>query len=296
MLVSLLTGKPCVLKADSQGELSGAFFDPGLARFGLRHDRLPVSLAIRLRNALLRRAARFVAISEVIEQEYLAMGVPPARIARIPNSVDPARFHPVDAQARDALRARLGLPRDKHIAVYTGRLVTTKGLPVLLRAWTQVVAARPDAVLVLVGSGGLGLQNCEDALRDFVRHHALEDSVKFTGSVDNVQAYLQAAELFVFPTEREAFGISIVEAMACGLPIVTTTVDGVRDVVRPDVDALVVPPRDEAALAAAIARGLARDAGIEAMAATARRRALECFSSDSIVAAYRALLAAELGR
>jgi glycosyltransferase involved in cell wall biosynthesis len=105
----LFSGKDCLLKADSQGELSGAFFDPGLARLKLRHDRFPVSLAVALRNRLLRRAAGFVAISAVIEREYLAQGVPPERIVRIPNSVDVIRFAPVDAAARDALRDRLGI-------------------------------------------------------------------------------------------------------------------------------------------------------------------------------------------
>lgn len=296
MLVSLLSGKPCVLKADSQGELSGAFFDPGLARLGLRHDRFPVNGLVWLRNALLRRADRFVAISAVIEREYLDAGVPAARIVRIPNSVDPARFHPVSAEKKAALRQRLGIPAGRRMAVFTGRLVTTKGLPSLLRAWRSLVASHPDALLLLVGSGGLGLQNCEAELRAYVRDHALEDSVCFTGSVSNVQEFLQAADLFVFPTRREAFGISVAEAMACALPIVTTDVQGVSDVVRAGVDALVVPPDDDAVLASAITRALALDEGIRAMAAAARQRALECFTDEAVVAAYRDLLAGLLKR
>jgi glycosyltransferase involved in cell wall biosynthesis len=290
MLVSLLTGKPCVLKADSQGELSGVFFNPGLAPLGLRHDRFPVSVAIRARNRLLRRAACFVAISAVIEQEYLAMGVPASRIATIPNSVDPARFHPVDEVARTALRDRLGIPPRCRVVVYTGRLVTTKGLPSLLRAWSAIAAMRSDALLVLVGDGGLDFRNCEDDLKTYVRDHALEGSVLFTGSVNNVHEYLQAADMFVFPSEREAFGISVVEAMACGLPIVTTAVDGIRDVLRPGVDALVVPPRDDAALVDALARALDGGEAVLAMAESARARARQRFASDSVVEAYRALL------
>jgi glycosyltransferase involved in cell wall biosynthesis len=290
MLVSLFSGKPCILKADSQGELSGRFFDSGLARFGLRHDRLPFSALVWLRNRLLRRAAGFVAISTVIEAECLALGIPPERIARIPNSVDVALFQPVDAAARTALRAQLQLPRERRIAVYTGRLVSTKGLPSLLRAWRPVILRHPDALLVLVGSGGLDMHNCEAELRAYVAEHGLDDTVRFAGAVSNVHAWLQAADLFVFPSEREAFGISIIEAMACGLPIVTTAVDGIRDVVRPGVDALAVPPRDDEALAAAIGRAL--DGGVEmrAMAEAARRRAVEAFSSDRVVEAYRVLL------
>jgi glycosyltransferase involved in cell wall biosynthesis len=291
LLAGALLGKPVVLKADSQGELSGKFFDPGLAKLKLRHDRFPVDVAIRLRNALLRRAARFVAISAVIEQEYVAGGVSPQRIARIPNSVDPSVFHPVSDVEKDALRARLGLPRGRRAAIFTGRLVTTKGLPSLLRAWQAVVAAHPDALLVLVGSGGLGMQNCEDELRRFARDNGIEGRVVFTGSVDNVHEYLQASDVFVFPSEREAFGISVIEAMACELPVVTTGVDGIRDIVRPGIDALVVPPGDDGALAAAIARALDGGDAIATMAAAGRARVLQRFSSASVVAAYRELLA-----
>jgi glycosyltransferase involved in cell wall biosynthesis len=290
MLVSLLFRRPCVLKADSQGELSGAFFDPGLERMKLRHDRMPVSAAVSLRNMLLRRAAGFVAISEVIEQEYLAYGVPAGRIVRIPNSVDVGRFRPVDPAEKAALRARLGIPCGRRIVTFTGRLVTTKGLVPLMRAWQSVAAAHQDALLLLVGSGGLGLQNCEAQLRHHVHSHGLEDSVTFTGSVTNVHEYLQASDVFVFPTQREAFGISVIEAMACGLPIVTTGVDGIRDVVRPGVDALLVPAADQEALAAAIRRALEGGDAIVAMAEAARSHALAHFSGEQVVAAYRELL------
>jgi glycosyltransferase involved in cell wall biosynthesis len=291
MLVSRASGKPCVLKADSQGELSGRFFAAGLARFGLRHDRFPASTLIRLRNRLLLRAACFVAISTVIEDECRAAQVPPERLVRIPNSVDAQLFRPVDASARGLLRDRLGLPRERPVAVFTGRLVTTKGLPVLMRAWTRISAQNPDAMLVLVGSGGLDMHNCEAELHAYVAAHDLESSVLFTGAVTNVHEYLQAADLFVFPSEREAFGISVIEAMACGLPIVTTTVDGIRDVIRPGVDALGVPPRDDDALAEAILRVLEGGAEIRDLGTAARRRAVESFSTDQVVAAYRVLLA-----
>jgi glycosyltransferase involved in cell wall biosynthesis len=290
MLVSLASGKPCTVKADSQGELSGAFFDAGLARMKLRHDRFPVSALVRMRNLLLRRAAAFIAISQVIEQEYLAHGIRPGRIARIPNSVDIQRFRPVDETAKVSLRARLGIPRERRVVTYTGRLVTTKGLLPLLEAWRSVAATHPDALLVLVGSGGLGLQNCEAELRQRVHRDRLEERVLFTGSVDNVHEYLQASDLFVFPTEREAFGISVLEAMACGLPIVTTCVDGIRDVVRPGVDALVVPPGDHEGLAAAIRQALAGGEAVTAMAVAARAHTLEHFSAARVVAEYRGLL------
>jgi glycosyltransferase involved in cell wall biosynthesis len=108
----------------------------------------------------------------------------------------------------------------------------------------------------------------------------------FAGSVDHVHEYLQASDLFVFPSEREAFGISVIEAMACGLPVVTTGVDGIRDVIRPGVDALLAPPGDDAALAAAILLALEGGEDIEAMGTAARLQVLERFSTDQVVASY----------
>lgn len=291
VMAGLLLGKPCVLKADSQGELSGRFFDPGLARMGLRHDRFPVRPLVLLRNVLLRRARRFVAMSSVIEREYLEGSIPANRIAVIPNSVDTAKFRPVPPSERGALRQKLGIPAGRPIAVFTGRLVTTKGLPTLLRAWRPVVAAHPDALLLLVGSGGLGLQNCEAALKRYTSENALEGHVHFAGAVDNVNEYLQASDLFVFPTEEEAFGISVIEAMACGLPVVTTGVDGMRDIVRSGVDALLVPPGDDAALARAIRRVLQADDRFGAMAAASMDSVRERYSVNDVVGSYRDLLA-----
>lgn len=291
LLADLVLGRRSVLKADSQGELSGSFFDPGLASLGLRHDRFPVKAAIAARNVLLRRAARFVAISTVIEREYLRSGIAPGRIVRIPNSVDPDRFRPLEISGKKALRARLGIAEQRRLVTFTGRLVTTKGLPSLLRAWRSVLVSHPDALLLLVGSGGLGLQNCEEALRRQVKADRLEAGVHFTGSVHNVHEYLKASDVFVFPSEREAFGISVIEAMACGLPVVTTGVDGISDIVRPDVDALVVPAGDDAALASAIGRALDGGPAITSMATAARERALQRYTTDAVVADYRQLLA-----
>jgi GT2 family glycosyltransferase len=96
--------------------------------------------------------------------------------------------------------------------------------------------------LVLVGEGGGDLDACEDELRRYVAQHTLEGRVRFTGAVDNVPDWLRAADAFVFPTENEAFGLSLVEAMACGLPSVSTVVGGLAEIVQDGVNALVVSP------------------------------------------------------
>jgi glycosyltransferase involved in cell wall biosynthesis len=141
-----------------------------------------------------------------------------------------------------------------------------------------------------VGEGGLGLQNCEAELRDVVAKQELGKSVTFTGSVDNVEDYLRASDCFVFPTEREAFGISAIEAMACGLTVIATAVGGLADVVRADAAAIVVPARDGVALESAIERVLRDSSEVLAMGSRARDRAVAEYSEQMIVAQYKNLL------
>ena len=72
----------------------------------------------------------------------------------------------------------------------------------------------------------------------------MKSSVKFTGDVNNVHEYLQASDIFIFPTENEAFGISLIEAMACGLPSISTCIGGVKDILQNQQNGIVVNPGD----------------------------------------------------
>jgi glycosyltransferase involved in cell wall biosynthesis len=292
VLAAKLLRKKIVLKADSQGEMSGEFFTAGLARFGVRPSTLLFRAFLGVRNAVLRRADAFAAITDDVEAELLSAGVVAERIRRIPNAVDTSRFTPVDDAAKRAARQRLGLATDARIFVYTGRLVSYKGLPVLLRAWSRVHTIEPRAVLMLVGSGGLDIHACEDELRTTVRTEGLESSVVFTGSVQNVQEYLQASDVFVFPTENDAFPSSLIEAMASGLPVIATAVGAIPEVVSHGENGFLVPPGDLDALTAAMERLLA-DPDLSGGLGRAGRRTVETrYSATGVTARYTHLLRA----
>lgn len=284
LLARALTGKATVLKADSSGELSGEFFRKGLHMSGLRPESYPVRLALRLRNALLRRADAFVSLSEEMQREFLEQGVAVGLVHRIANGVDLSAFRPASSEERRALRSRLALPAAA-VAVYTGRLVTYKGLPLLVRAWRAI----PEAMLVLVGEGGQDVHACEHELREFAAEQGLGDRVRFAGASDNVQDWLRAADVFVFPTENEAFGLALVEAMACGLACVTTAVGGLEDFVADGVNALAVTPGDEAGLVAAIRLLIADPERRAALARGARVTAESRFDSAANAEAYAVL-------
>jgi glycosyltransferase involved in cell wall biosynthesis len=113
-------------------------------------------------------------------------------------------------------------------------LVSYKGLFELLEAWFDVARSLPGATLVLVGEGSADIDNCERELREQVASLDMKDQVIFAGAVDNVQDYLKCADVFVFPSRNEAFGLSVIEAMAAGLPVVSSRAGGLADIAISD--------------------------------------------------------------
>jgi glycosyltransferase involved in cell wall biosynthesis len=270
VLVSRLLGKACVLKADSLGEMSGDFFAAGLARFGLRPSSLFFRSFLALRNWILKKAC----------------GVNRKKIHLIPNGVDTCRFHPVNPCGKSELRRKLGLSLEEKIVLYTGRLVSYKGLPLLLRVWREIQTRHRDLRLLLLGSGGLDLHNCESELREYVIANDLQDSVQFTGDVRNVHEYLQAADIFVFPTEREAFGISLIEAMACGLPSISTSVGGVKDILDHERNGIVVEAGDHRQLLAALETCITSPALASLLGHAAWKTVRDDYSAEVVTETY----------
>lgn len=289
VLVCKLLGKGCILKADSQGEMSGSFFEPGLRRLGISPTGWPFQVFLRLRNLVLKQADAFSAISNDIALELSAAGVASSKIHRIPNSVDTARFCPAEPAHKARLRETLALRDDVPVAVYTGRLVSYKGLPLLLNVWHQLQKRHANAILILVGSGGLDIHNCEAELRAYVSTHALGQSIRFAGSVSNVEMYLQAADLFAFPTENDAFPTSLIEAMACGLPVVTTPVGAISTIVTDQQNGLVVPPRDEQRLYQALDTLLSDSRLSSRLGQEARKTVQDRYSAARVTKAYLGL-------
>jgi glycosyltransferase involved in cell wall biosynthesis len=196
------------------------------------------------RNFVLTKADAFSAISAEIASEWTSSGIPSGRIHLIPNSVDTARFTPPGPGQKLLLREQLDLPREAVIAIYTGRLVSYKGLPLLLRVWNEIRIKHPNVMLILAGTGGLDIHNCEAELRDYVKANHMGQHVRFTGAVQNVADYLQASDLFVFPTENDAFPSSIVEAMACGLAVISTPVGAIDTIITHGTNGILIEPKN----------------------------------------------------
>lgn len=278
--------KRCILRAVSNGEMSGEFFVVGLSKLRLRLSSFPINILLLLRNMILGEADLFVSVSSDITKELIVNGVSPGKITSIPNPVDTKRFYRVSSFEQLRLRQQLGLPTGNKLVIFTGRLVAYKGLPLLLQTWKKILRRHQHVNLLLVGAGGNDLQNCEAALKEYVMAHGLQKSVLFTGGVANVEEYLQASDLFVFPTENEAFGISLVEAMACGLPVIGTSVGGVKDILAHKQNGLVIEAGNAQQLYDALHTLMSDDTLAASLGRSALRTVQERYSREIVAKKY----------
>lgn len=293
-----IAGTRCalVLRPELNGELDGS-----LALWGRESrelDRRIVRLLARFRNLLLRRTSAVVAISEAISREAVDAGFPPEKVHTIPHGIDMSEYAPVSSERKGALRGALGLPTEKLLITYTGRLIEGKGLETLFAAFKSL-AGLPNLHVVLVGSGQGQVISIEEKLRELALAPSLAGRVTFTGRVDNVAAYLQASDIFVFPTLDEALGMSVVEAQACGLPAVASRTGGVPDIVEDGVTGILTPPGEVEPLAAGLRR-LIEDKALRSRCADAARRRTEAkFALETMVSRYadlfRSLAPKEIG-
>jgi glycosyltransferase involved in cell wall biosynthesis len=209
----------------------------------------PARVAAR---AAFRRAGAVTACSADLASRAIRLGSDPARTTVIPYGVDAGRFGP-ETGGSAALRAELGVADSGLLVAAAGRLVSKKGFEYLIDA----MARTPGAVLAIAGEGSL-----YDALRYKARAAGLESRVRFLGgrAQDDVAALFAAADIVAAPSIRDDAGNVdglpnvVMEALASGTPLVTTRAGGIGAVVEDGETAIVVPQRDAAALAAAIAR------------------------------------------
>lgn len=283
-----ISGTRCALalRPELNGELDGSLVLWG--RRDSRFQRALLFLLARMRNRLLRRTGAVVAISQAIAREAVFGGFPAAKVHLIPHGIDTSEYAPVPAGEKAARREALGFPKDTLLLTYSGRLIEGKGLETLFVAMRSL-ADVPNLHLALVGSGSGQIISIEDRLRRDAQTEGLAGRVTFTGRVDNVAAYLQASDLFVFPTFDEALGMSAVEAQSCGLPAVASRTGGVPDIVEDGVTGFLVPPGESTPLAHGLRRLLTDPELRQRFAQAARERAERVFNRATSVSRYAEL-------
>ena len=242
---------------------------------------------------LARHTAALVAVSravyEDVERSRAYFG---GRLLLIPGGIDLKLFAPASAAQRAAARAKLPFAHGQNaratIACCVARFAVVKAQRVLIRAWQRVVTALPHARLLLIGDGLL-LPECQ-ALADEL---GLRERVVFLGRRDDVAELLDAADAGVLSSVgSEGFSRAVLEYMAKGLPVVATRVGAVPDLLTGGAYGQIVPPDDDAALAAALTKVLGAPAAQrDEWGRAARAVAEQRYGYDSWAAAHEALYA-----
>ena len=215
----------------------------------------------------------------------------PSRV--ILHGIDAAEFHP--PADRSALRRRLGLPDAFTIGCY-GRIRRQKGTDVFVDAMLEVLPRHPDAQALVMGRATARHQPFLQSLRDRVVRAGLRSRVRFLpeATVDAMPRWYQALDLFVAPQRWEGFGVTPLEAMACGVPVVATTAGAFDELVVDGATGRLVPPGDVRRMCAAVDEALASSDTLREWSVAARRRVEEGFRIEDEAAAlnqlYRELL------
>ncbi len=199
---------------------------------------------------LLRSFPKIVAVSEDLRDTYLRSGGRAEQVTVLLNGVDPEDFEP-RPDVRERLREELGLQPGRIALCGVGRVEPQKRFDVLLETMARLRSSHPDIHLFICGTGSK-----DEEIRSLIAELGLGDHCTMLGHRPDMRDLYHAFDLFVQSSDYEGTPTVLVEAMACRLPIVATDVGGTTQLVRPDVDALIVPRRDPAKLAAAIVQAI----------------------------------------
>lgn len=259
------------------GHVFHGYFSPAKSR-----------LVIRIEQALARMTDRIIVLGEAQEREILGFGVGrPEQMVRIPLGLELEAFLRAET-LRGTLRRELGIPAEAPVVGIVARLVPVKAHTLFLDAAARVAQARPESRFLIIGDGELRGE-LEGRARELGLAH-----VQFLGFRRDLAALYADLDVNVLCSVNEGLPVTLIEALAAARPVVATDVGAVRDLVQDGRTGLVVPPRDAAALAAAILRQLDAPGEAARMGAAGREHVTSRFSIERLVndlqGLYRSLL------
>ncbi|MEE8307320.1 MAG: glycosyltransferase, partial [Gammaproteobacteria bacterium] len=222
-----------------------------------------------------------IAISEAIADLLeTRMDVAPERLHRVLSAVDTRRFRPreEDLQVKSELAHELGFSPDRRLIGIIAQFIERKGHADLFAALSQLGQECDDVALLCFGQGPQ-----QAALQQRVKSMGLEGRVYFAGFRDNMQRLLPLLTLVVHPAYAEGLGVALLEAQACGIPVIASAVGGIPEVIADGETGLLVAPGDSRALAGALSKLLTDELACERMGAAARQRVEAWFSIQTMV-------------
>jgi len=202
---------------------------------------------LQVMKALDRWTDKVIAVSNAVKRFLIESKITkPDKITVIYNGITPLRSK-IKEKDIEEFRNKNGIQPEDFVIGTIGSLNLAKDTATLIKAFARVVKSMPKAKLVIVGKGHL-----KRHLELLVKKQKIEDRVVFTGSLSNVLPALSTFKIFVLPSLSEAFGITLLEAMKIGVPIVATNVGGIPEIITHNHDGLLVEPKNPKKLSAAL--------------------------------------------
>lgn len=259
----------------------------------IAHDHTSGDLKFRGVASLLPDAVthllstRVIAVSEGV-RDYLTCweAVPAEKIEVIANGVDDTSFRPAEGEEKSAARARLGLPPGGFVAGAMGRLAYEKNFALL----PELARRQPEVFFAVAGSGPEA-----ERLTALAANLGVADRVIFCGPVSDRSGFYHALDAFVLPSLHEGLPMALLEAMASGVPVLASRLEGIAAALREEEEGLLAEAGDLNGFSAQLSR-LMTDPGLrERLAVAARRKTAEKFSASGTARRIEAVYAFELG-
>jgi glycosyltransferase involved in cell wall biosynthesis len=275
VLLSRLLNKKVIIKMTSVG-----------------HDD-PVAMRQRgfLLNYFFSKADAYVGMSPLFDELYRQSQLPSNRLKQIPNGVDTSRFSPVTVEEKSILRNELGLPNHMELMLFVGHFSREKCPDMLLEAWIGTIEKTlPTTGLVFVGSTNPDHYEVDTQLVEYINHLSapfIDEYIFFIEKIHATEKVYKAVDMFVLPSLREGLPNALLEAMACGLPVIVSRLEGVTDwVVTDGMNGLLVEPGNQVELGIALSGVLRNEKLASLLGDKARRTVIERFSMTRVAEEY----------
>jgi len=241
-----------------------------------------------------------VAICSAMIESCRKVGINDKNVTYISHGIDVDKYQPVDSEdGKVRIRQELGLDIKRKYIIFVGSAIERKGIDVLTDAFIYIHTILKDVDLLIVGPNrfdqfsrfdDLTRQKAVDACKHKLNINRCEEFVHWIGKVENVQEYMQAADVFSLPTRQEGFGLVIAEAMACGLPVVVARLEGVTtDIITSTQSGTLIPGYDYKDYANAIIGILNQPQTARQMGVAARERVISAFSMEQSLRHWKSL-------